>query len=96
MEPFNIKTGFGEHEVTLTILPHEQVYYKVIYFGGVLGAVKFENDTDLWEKVPQEEIEAGDLPFYQDDLSGDRLKIVLNDDLVDEIGEEIELYIKGK
>lgn len=96
MDPFNIKTGFGEHEVTLTILPHENGYYKVIYFGGVLGAVRYENDTDLWEVVPPEEVEAGDLPLYQDDLSGDRLKIVLDEETVDEIGEEIEQMINHK
>ncbi|TDO24095.1 hypothetical protein [Pedobacter duraquae] len=96
MDPFNIKTGFGEHEVTLTILPHENGYYKVIYFGGVLGAVRYENDTDLWEVVPPEEVEAGDLPLYQDDLSGDRLKIVLDEETVDEIGEEIEQMINQK
>jgi len=95
MEPFNIKVGFGEREVTLTIMPHE-AYYKVIYYGGILGAVRFENDTDLWEIVPADEVEAGDLPMYQDDLSGDRLKIVLDDETVDEIGEEIELNIKSK
>ena len=89
MDPFNIKIEFGEHDVTLTILPHESGYYKVIYFGGILGAVRSENGLDLWQVVPPEEIEAGDLPLYHHDLSGDRLKIVLDDKTVKEIGEKV-------
>jgi hypothetical protein len=91
MEPFNIKVGYGENEVTLTILPTEEGYYKVIYYGGILGAVRYENDTDGWEVVPPEEVVAGDLPLYEPDLNGDRLEIVLNDETVDEIGTEITL-----
>ncbi len=44
MEAFNIRIGYGENEVTLTILPTSDGYYKVIYYGGILGAVILEND----------------------------------------------------
>lgn len=91
MEPFNIKVGYGDNEVTLTILPTKEGYYKVIYFGGILGAIHYMNDTDGWEIVPPEEVVAGDLPMYEPDLTGERLEIVLNDETVDEIGEEITL-----
>lgn len=88
MEVFNIKIGFGENEVTLTILPVEE-YYKVIYYGGVLGALRMEDDNETWEKVPDEEVEAGDLPFYKHDLTADRLDIMLDEHTVQRIGEEI-------
>lgn len=89
MEVFNIKIGYGKNELTLTILPTQQGYYKVIYYGGILGAVRLENDNETWEKVPEEEIEPGDLPFYQHDLTADRLDIVLDEHTVHRIGEEI-------
>jgi len=37
---FNIKFGYGQKEVTLTILPQKD-YFKIIYFGGIMGAVDF-------------------------------------------------------
>jgi len=89
MEVFNIKIGFGEKEQTLTILPSDGGQYKVIYYGGIIGAVRREDDHDGWEKVPDEELEAGDLPFYRHDLYGDRLNIVLDSATVQQIGEEI-------
>lgn len=89
MDVFNIKIGFGDNEVTLTILPMEEGYYKVIYFGGILGAVRLDTDHTTWEKVPDEEIEAGDLPLYRHDLSADRLDVVLDEHTVQRIGEEI-------
>ncbi|TDQ08195.1 hypothetical protein [Pedobacter metabolipauper] len=93
MEPFNIKIGYGEKEVTLTILPTDEAYYKVIYYGAILGAIRYQAD-DSWELVPEEEIIAGDLPMYVHDLKADRLDVVLNDTVVDEIGEEIEIILK--
>lgn len=92
-EPFNIKIGYGEKEVTLTILPIETGYYKVIYFGGILGAVSYDNQSDCWQPVPAEDIEAGDLPLYKHDLKADRLEVVLNDGCIQEIGNEIETRI---
>ncbi len=93
MEPFNIKIGYGEKEVTLTILPIEAGYYKVIYYGGILGAVCYDEPSDCWQAVPKEDIEAGDLPLYEHDLKADRLDIVLNDGCIQEIGNEIEARI---
>lgn len=88
MEVFNIKIGFGANEVTLTILPAEE-YYKVIYFGGILGAIRLEDDNETWEKVPDEEVDPGDLPLYKHDLTADRLDVVLDEHTVHRIGDEI-------
>ncbi|MEJ5961683.1 hypothetical protein [Pedobacter immunditicola] len=96
MEPFNIKVGYGDNEVTLTILPTKEKYYKVIYYGGIVGAIRYMNDTDGWEVVPPEEVVAGDLPLYEPDLTGERLEVVLNDETVDEIGNEITLTLDTK
>jgi hypothetical protein len=91
MDPFNIKVGFGAKEVTLTILPAEEGYYKVIYYGGIIGAIRLENDTDGWQSIPSNEFDAGDLPFYKPNLNADQLDFVLDEHTVDRIGEEIEI-----
>lgn len=90
MEPFNIKIGYGKNEVTLTILPTEHGYYKVIYFGGILGAV--HHHPEGWQLVPPEEVIAGDLPLYESDLSHERIEVVLNEHTVEKIGEEINYF----
>lgn len=91
MKVFNIKIGFGDNELTLTILPAEE-YYKVIYYGGILGAVRLESDNETWEKVPDEEVEPGDLPLYKHDLTADRLDVVLDEHTIQRIGEEIRTH----
>ncbi|RZK76789.1 MAG: hypothetical protein EOO92_14040 [Pedobacter sp.] len=90
MEPFNVKIGYGSNEVTLTILPAGENYYKVIYYGAIIGAVKY--DIDSWELVPLEEVEAGDLPFYRHDVNSGKVNVVMNEATADEIGEEINHY----
>lgn len=89
MKAFNIRVGYGENEVTLTILPTQADYYKVIYFGGILGAVRLDSDMETWEEVPEEEVIAGDLPLYRHDLTADRLDVVLDEITIQRIGEEI-------
>lgn len=89
MEPFNIKIGYGDNEVTITILPTDNGYYKVIYYGAVLGAVRHDGHFEHWEAVPDEEIIAGDLPLYKHDLTADRLDIIVDDITAERIGEEI-------
>ncbi len=89
MESFNIKISYGTNEVTLTILPTDNDYYKVIYYGGVLGAVCFDGND--WEAVAPENLEAGDLPFYEPGRPGERIEIELTDHVIDRIGWEIRL-----
>lgn len=93
MDVFNIKIGFGDNELTLTVLPNDEGLYKIIYYGGVLGAIRLEADNETWEKVPDEEVEAGDLPYYKHDLTADRLDIVLDHATVGRIGEEIHAHL---
>jgi hypothetical protein len=88
MEVFNIKVGFGHNEVTLTILPQRGCYI-VLYYGGILGALRLESDNETWEKVPDEDIDPGNMSFYQHDLNADRLDIVFDEHTVHRIGEEI-------
>ncbi|WP_342331940.1 hypothetical protein [Pedobacter sp. FW305-3-2-15-E-R2A2] len=89
-EAFNIKIGYGSREVTLTIL-RQADYYKVIYFGGIIGGVRFAADGE-WQPIDPEEMEAGDLPQYTPDQKGERIEIELNEQTVETIGSEIELH----
>jgi len=61
MEPFNIHINNNDEDVTLTVLP-ENNYFKLIYYGGIIGAIKELNGA--WELLPEDKIEAGGLPFY--------------------------------
>lgn len=94
MKPFNIKVGFGEREVVLTILPTQEGHYIVLYFGGIVGAVKPDDDGEFWEQVPDEEIVVGNLPIYEPDLNTERLNFVLCEHTINHIGEEINAVLK--
>lgn len=96
MRAFNIKVGFGKQEVTLTILPADKGQYIVIYFGGVIGAVKQDRDGELWEQVPDEDIVAGNLPLYESNLNSERLDFVLCEHTINHIGEEIIATLKDE
>lgn len=86
---FNIKIGYGQREVTLTIFVREE-YFEVIYFGGVMGAVRYLNGE--WELLQAEEIELGELPLYTPDFKKERLEVVMDENTVRAIGEEIKLH----
>lgn len=88
-EAFNIKISDGGREVTLTILG-QAGYYKVIYFGGIVGGIRFIDGE--WELIDAEEMAAGDLPKYMPDPKGERIEVELNKHTVEIIGKEIELY----
>lgn len=91
MEPFNIRIQNNDQEVTLTVLP-ENNYFKLIYFGGIIGAIReFE---DGWELLPEEEIEPGALPFY-DYKNGidEQPKLKLSLPKINQIAAEIENVI---
>lgn len=91
MEPFNIKIEDQDEEITLTILPADEGYYKVIYYVGILGAVRSLGNR--WEQVPPEEVIAGELPLYEADKAGERHELVLTDQVISDIGVEIEAYL---
>lgn len=90
MEPFNIRILHDSREVTLTILPEKEGYYKVIYFGGVLGAVQCNLKTKQWEFLSTGQIIVGTLPLYKHDVNTDHPDLVLNESNIALIGNEIE------
>ena len=90
MEPFNVKISIDQTEVTLTILPTEENYFKVVYYGGVLGAVDYDQKSKNWKLVAPEKVTTGDLPPYSNVLDQNRVEIVLDSVTIVKIGIEIE------
>jgi len=92
MEPFNIKITSQNQPIVLTVLPTDKGYYKVIYFGAILAALK-QQESNIWELIEREEMEAGDLPYYLPNAAGDRIEIILDQKFVADVGAAIEAEI---
>ena len=76
--------------MTLTILPTDDGYYKVIYYGGILGAITKEDNSNNWTQVPEDEVIAGELPLYHHIDEDDRLQLIFSEVLAQDIGREID------
>ncbi|MFI5452939.1 hypothetical protein ACHMWN_12370 [Pedobacter sp. UC225_61] len=91
MEPFNIHIQHNGEEITLTVLP-EKDYFKLIYFGAIIGAIK-ETEGE-WELLEEDEIEPGALPLFEYKNGGhEQLKFELNLPKINQIAAEIENFI---
>lgn len=88
MDPFNIKITVPE-QVSLTILPTDKGYYKIIYYAAILSAIEKTADGN-WRLLSNGDIEAGDLPFYVSTQDPDRLNLELDEGFAKEVGAAIE------
>lgn len=91
MEPFNIRINYLTAEVTLTILPSDGGYFKIVYYGGILGGLL--NEERQWKLVPLEEVAAGDFPIYENKLDDERVELKLDESFALRIGKEIDRYL---
>ncbi len=94
MEPFNIRITHYGKEITLTINP-ENDYFKIIYYGGIVGAIKKVGEQ--WELLKEEDIEPGGLPLYdyKKGYGDDHKKLELQLPEINLIAEEIDRNFKG-
>ncbi|MCZ4243550.1 hypothetical protein O0955_05975 [Pedobacter sp. HCMS5-2] len=70
----------------------EEDYYKIIYFGGIIGAIR--NLGNDWELVPEEDILPGDLPpFDYQHGRQDWPELHLNTLEINQIAGEIENHL---
>lgn len=90
MKPFNIQINEASTPITLTLLPTDEDYFKVIYYGGILGAISFNHKKKKWELVPPNNVEAGDLPPYTARSDDERVPLKLDFETIVKIGAEIE------
>lgn len=94
MEPFNITINHLGSDLTLTVIPTEN-YYRLAYFGGIIGAVKKEELGWAW--VPEQEIEISELPLYEYKMGvNDLEKPELHQISIFEVGLAIETELKEK
>lgn len=93
MKPFNININVQQQSVAVTILPIADNEYKVIYYGGILGAIRYEVSLKEWQKIPDEDVVTSDLPPYEVSLKEDRIEFTLDEQNVNSIGQQIELYL---
>lgn len=94
MDPFNIKVKAPE-QVSLTVLPTDKGYYKVIYYAAVLTALEKTGDGE-WILVDKENIEAGDLPYYIPAPYSDHINITLDDAFAEAAGVAIESAVNNE
>ncbi|TCD11004.1 hypothetical protein EZ449_05755 [Pedobacter frigidisoli] len=87
MTAFNIKFEHEGKKVTLTIIPKDD-YYLIVYFGGILGAIR-NRDTD-WMLLKKEEINNGALSYYDHSSESSAIKITLGTAEINQIAGEIE------
>jgi hypothetical protein len=93
MEPFNIKINVVNKEVTLTILPQDEEY-KIIYFGGIIGALR--PDDDHFKFIKPEYVTPGSLPLYeykQPESLVEEVELSLTDELLKQITKAIKKAI---
>ncbi|RYD81135.1 MAG: hypothetical protein EOP55_00010 [Sphingobacteriales bacterium] len=90
MEPFNIRIKHKWRYITLTILPFDEKYFDVIYFGGILGVLCKKRHR--YTSIGLEKIIGRDLPFYSDKYKkdADRLNLKFTDKLAAKVVLEIE------
>jgi hypothetical protein len=89
MEPFNIRIKTGSKDTTLTILPLDnETDYKVIYNGAIIGAVS--KSAESWSVLPDDQVEAGDLPLYKTKYGEASSDVILEGDTLVQIGSEID------
>ncbi|TCD00721.1 hypothetical protein EZ449_19665 [Pedobacter frigidisoli] len=87
MTAFNIRFEHAGNTVTLTIIPKDD-YYLIVYFGGILGAIR-NRDTD-WVILKKEDINHGELSYYDHTTESAATKITLGTAEINQIAGEIE------
>lgn len=91
VETFNINISHEGEPVTLTVIP-ENEYFKIVYFEGILGAIK--NDGSDWKLLQEGEFEPGYFaPFDYKLTNHHEKKITLGMAEINQIGGEIENHL---
>lgn len=93
MDPFNIRIVEQGQHVTLTVLPTESGYFKIIYYAAIFAAVQ-RTPEGHWALLPKEDIEAGDLPFYVSGKDPDQLQPTTDEAFAKSVGSAIDLALQ--
>ncbi|ETZ24666.1 hypothetical protein [Pedobacter sp. V48] len=88
MDPFNIIiTSHGE-KVDLNIHPQEAGSYKVVCHGGLVGEI-FMGKSGSWEAVSADDLDFGGYPIYEYDETSGHADLLLDEQVVQDIGQQI-------
>lgn len=89
MDPFNIIIRTGGNQVDLNIHPQEAGTYKIIYHGALLGEIFMGSGGENWEAITADELEPGGYPVYEYDESSGHQDLLLDQQVIQEIGQQI-------
>lgn len=89
MDPFNIIISTGGNQVDLNIHPQEAGTYKIIYHGALLGEIFMGSGGENWEAITADELEPGGYPVYEYDESSGHQDLLLDQQVIQEIGRQI-------
>ena len=89
MDPFNIIIRSEGKQIDLNIHPQEAGTYKIVYHGALVGEIFMGSDGVNWEALIAEEVEPGGFPVYEYDETSGHQRILLDQDVVQEIGKQI-------
>lgn len=90
MTAFNIEIEHDDQTISLTIIPKDD-YFKIVYFGGILGAIRKQGSD--WTLLKAEEIEPGELAPFDYKLTEDGHHISLGVAEINQISGAIENHL---
>ena len=93
MEAFNIHLA-NKDNLALTILFADE-QYKIIYDGGIIGALTFEGNQHHF--IPQEDVEPGQLPLYDYKKTNESITtqaFIPTEKEIKEIAEEVKKVVR--
>lgn len=93
MDPFNIIVNLDGQKFDLNIHPEEAATYKVLYNGGLVGAITMGNDGETWQALSVRELAPEvEVPMYEYNGAKDDVRIILEGNHAQEIGKAIAAY----
>ncbi|WP_256004571.1 MULTISPECIES: hypothetical protein [Pedobacter] len=89
MDPFNIIVELDGKKIDLNIHPQEEGSYKIVYHGALVGEVYMSSDGESWKAYSADDIDAAGYPIYEFDETSGHANILLEGNIVQEIGQQI-------
>ncbi|MDQ0638677.1 hypothetical protein QF042_002242 [Pedobacter sp. W3I1] len=91
MTAFNIEIDHNDQAITLTIVPKDD-YFKIVYLGGILGAIR-KQESD-WILLKAEEIELEELAPFDYKLTENSHHLSLGVAEINQISGAIENHLQ--
>ncbi|CAM4019643.1 hypothetical protein SAMN06265348_101238 [Pedobacter westerhofensis] len=92
MDPFNIIVNLDSQKFDLNIHPQESEVFKILYHGGLVGEI-IRTGKGSWRAVSVKDLDPDlEMPMYEYDGSIDDVRIILQGDHAQLIGQAIDNY----